>query len=618
MERRLTTIVAADMVGYSRLVAANEEDTIDRLRALRSGLIDPVIAQHGGRIIKTMGDGLLLAFPSPVRALEAALAVQAGMARREQDRAEADRIAFRVGINLGDVIIDGDDILGDGVNIAARLEGLASPGGICLSETVHQQVVGKVDVVFVDLGPQEVKNIPTPVRAFAVAVDGQKPPLPARPRRKQLGLVAAMLALLALGLGGYLAVSQPRDAFAALPEVVAEPAAGSIIVLPFEDFSADQSLDHFADGMTEDLITDLARWKEFRVIARNTSMTYKGQPIDVRKVARETGTRYVLEGSIRKIGDQMRVTAQLIDGQTGNHVWAERFEKTGDDILALQDAAITQIVQTLIGNFGVIRESEYAETWAKAETSLEEYDYVLRGHSAFYRLTPEDNATAIRTWEAGLSKYPDSGLLKIKLGWGYYFAGLYGDAANARPKADILAMVSDSFADPKLAPAGHRFGLWLLSELHSELGHRKETISTVEQTMRSYPFDPEGLVYAADDLAAIGEYERALQLHQRVADLGFPLSANVLAERGALDYAMGDCTAAVPKLEGFPIELITLLFLAGCYAGDGRKEDAQAMLAKAAEVFGVLSPADFPTRFENMPGVTDRLTAQLAKVGWPE
>lgn len=346
-------------------------------------------------------------------------------------------------------------------------------------------------------------------------------------------------------------------------------------------------------------------------------MTYKDRAVDIRAVAREMNTRYVLEGSVRRFGDEMRITAQLIDGETGSHVWVNRFEEVSDDILALQDKVITRIVQTLIGNFGVVREAEYARTWAKAETSLEEYDYVLKGHTLFYRFTPEDNATAIETWSAGLAKYPGSGLLKIKLGWGHYYAGLMGDTAHARPKEEILASASEAFADPRLPPAGHRYGLWLLSELHSELGHRKETVATVNETMRSYPFDPEGLIYAADDLVAIGEYKQARQLHQRLEDLDFPRTASMLAEAGVLDYAEQDCGAAVPKFEGFTVELITMLLLAGCYAEEGRLQDARDVLEKAEKVFGVQSPEGFPPRFANMPGVTERLTAQLAKVDWP-
>lgn len=305
------------MVGYSRLIAADEEGTIERLRGLRRDLIRPTLAEHGDRLIKTMGDG---------------------------------------------------------VNIAARLETLCEPGGIVISNAIHEQVKGKLDCGFTDLGPQQVKNLPEPVNAFAVGPDGAAPQR--QPRHKwPLLPIAAGFVVLALALSGYLIFGRSDDAFAALPEVAAEPSAGALLVLPFQDYSGGRSLDHFADGLTGDRISDLSRWKELRVIARNTSMTYKGKPVDIRDVARETGTRYVLEGSVRRAGEQMRITAQFIDGKTGAHVWAERLEETGSDILALQEAVITRIVQTLTGNMAVIREDEYARTWSKAETDLAEYGY---------------------------------------------------------------------------------------------------------------------------------------------------------------------------------------------------------------------------------------------------
>ncbi|MFK7868968.1 MAG: hypothetical protein AB8B58_06990 [Roseobacter sp.] len=421
-------------------------------------------------------------------------------------------------------------------------------------------------------------------------------------------LALALLALLLLGVWRM----SPTG-----PVLQADRSNASIAVLPFNDLSPDRNLGHFADGITEDLITDLARWEEFDVTARISAMTYKDIAFDIREVAADMNTHYLLEGSVRRFGDEMRITVQLIDGKTGNHVWAERFEETDSDILALQDSVIGKTVQSLIGNYGAIRKDEIAHTWARAEADLDEYEYYLRGHALFYHYTPEDNARAIEIWEEGLTKYPSSGLLKIKLGWGYYFAGLMGDAANARTQEQVLAMALESVADPKLAPAGHRFGLWLLSELYSELGQRKETLATVERTMRAYPLDGEGLSYAADDLTAVGEYERVRDLYQRVADMKYPLNAIGLAEEGALDYALGDCVAAVPKLEQFQVYDSTLLLLAGCYADDGRTEAALTVLVKAERNDGIISPADFPARFANMPGVTERLTAQLAQVGWP-
>ncbi len=490
MDRRLTTIVAADMVGYSRLMAADEEGTLTRLQAVRAELIDPEIAAAGGRIVKTMGDGLLVEFPSPVEAVRTVITVQDAMRERESNQPKESRVVFRVGVNLGDVIVDGEDIMGDGVNIAARLEGLAEPGGIVISSSVYEQVKGKVDCGFTDLGPQQVKNIPEPVNTYAVTLNGMAAAKPSKKHSTWMATIAAVVAS-AVAVGGYLTLSRPTDVLADLPAVAQTPSAGSLIVLPFKDYSEDKSLGYFADGLTEDLITDLARWKEFRVIARNTSMTYKDKPVDAREIAKETDTRYVLEGSVRRIADEMRITAQLINGENGSHVWAERFEETSSDVLAIQDSVISKIVQTLIGNQGVIREDEYARTWAKAATDLDEYDYYLRGHALFYRFNPEDMASAVELWIEGLSKYPNSGLMKIKLGWGYQMSTQLQFPQNQQPYSTILEMAEAGLADPKLPPAGHRFGLWLVARANSVLGNREATIETVSKIAKSYPFDTE-------------------------------------------------------------------------------------------------------------------------------
>ncbi len=620
MERRLTTIVAADMVGYSRLMAADEEGTLTRLKSVRAELIDPEIAAAGGRIVKTMGDGLLVEFPSPVAAVRAVIAIQDTMKAREIDRPEESRVVFRVGVNLGDVIIDGDDIMGDGVNIAARLEGLAEPGGIVISSSVHEQVKGKVDCGFTDLGPQQVKNIPEPVNTYAVTLDGIKATRPTNKRKISMAaMVTAVAVTIAIATGSYLTLSRRADALADLPAVVQAPSAGSLIVLPFQDYSADKSLDYFADGLTEDLITDLARWKEFRVIARNTSMTYKNKQMDVREIARETNTRYVLEGSVRRIGDEMRITAQLINGEDGGHVWAERFEETSSDVLALQDSVISKIVQALIGNRGVIREDEYARTWAKAATDLNEYDYYLRGHALFYRYNPEDMARAVDIWKEGLAKYPNSGLLKIKLGWGYQLSTEYQFPQNQQPYSTIIGLAKAGLADPNLPPAGHRFGLWLVAAANAYAGNREATIQTVSEIARSYPFDAEGLLINVAYLTQVGEYDLADQFLNRALKLEYEMDPLDKEYVGVLHYAQSDCARAEPFLDASSsFSPASSLLLAGCYAKDERIDEAKALLTMADSKYGIKSPTDFPSNFQNMPGVPDRLTSQLAKIGWPE
>ena len=288
VERRLAAILAADVVGYSRLMSADEAGTLARLKALRRDMIEPKIAEHSGRMVKLMGDGALVEFPSVVAAVQCAVEIQQAVAERTTEMLEDRRIAFRVGINSGDVIIEGDDIYGDGVNIAARLEGLAEPGGICISAKVYDEVSGRLDLNFEDQGDQEVKNIPRPIRVYKVVLS----PVPSKP-----------------------------GASVAPPGLPDKP---SIVVLAFQNMSADPEQEYFADGIAEDIITDLSKISGLFVIARNSAFTYKGRAVDLKQVSRELGVRHVLEGSVRKAGNRVRITAQLIDGTTGGHLWALR------------------------------------------------------------------------------------------------------------------------------------------------------------------------------------------------------------------------------------------------------------------------------------------------------
>jgi adenylate cyclase len=304
--RRLAAILAADIAGYSRLMGADEEGTLAALKALRAEVIDPTIAEHHGRIVKTTGDGLLVEFSSVVDAMRCATAWQAAMAERNTGEPGNGRIEFRIGVNLGDIIIDGDDIYGDGVNIAARLEALAEPGGICIERTVLTQTRGKVDFSVEDIGEQALKNIAQPVHVLRVRAKEKPMPEPASP-------------------------------------ALALPDKPSIAVLPFQNMSGDPEQEYFVDGMVEEIITALSRIRWLFVIARNSSFTYKGQAVDVKQVGRELGVRYVLEGSVRKAGNRVRITGQLIDAETGTHLWADRFDGSLEDVFDLQDKVASSV-----------------------------------------------------------------------------------------------------------------------------------------------------------------------------------------------------------------------------------------------------------------------------------
>ncbi|WP_416884571.1 winged helix-turn-helix domain-containing protein [Marivita sp.] len=472
-----------------------------------------------------------------------------------------------------------------------------------------RKAIGDTDRTLLRTIPKKGYQLVAPPTASPPIRAATEPLRPPGRRRMALmaGLAVALLAVVLLGMWG----SRGPD-----PAVPPDVGKASITVLPFKDLSPDASQAHLADGMTEDLITDLARWKEFQVTARNSAMTYKDRAVDIRQVARDMNTRYVLEGSVRRLGTEIRITAQLIDGETGHHVWADRFEETGSDVLALQDNVIGRIVQSLIGNHGVVREDEYAKTWARAEADLEEYDYFLRAHALIYRYTREDNAKAIDISKEGLARYPDSGLLKIKLAWGYMAEGWY----VARPQHTIETvheLVLQGLSDTKLPPAGHRHGLWLLADVQAAAGDRAGAIDTVRQVVRAYPFDSEGLMVMVGPTTAVGDNDYADELAARALGMGYRPDPLDHSELGTLRYAQGDCPRAIEHFEHELMTGATTLLLAGCLADSNRMEEAQAQLAKAATEFQITLPDDFPEAVRSMPGVAERLTAQLAQADWP-
>jgi adenylate cyclase len=340
MARRLAAILAADVVGYSRLMESDEAGTLASLKAHRAELIAPLIAEHGGRIVKLMGDGALVEFPSVVDAVECSVKVQAGMAQRNVEIPEVQRIVFRIGVNLGDIIIDGNDIYGDGVNIAARVETLAEPGGIAVSGYAYDHVAGKVKIAFEDTGDHDLKNIARPVRVYRVVSNG------------------------AAGVPG------PASGEPILLE------RASIAVLPFNNMSGDQEQEYFSDGITEDIITELSRFRELFVIARNSTFAYKGRSVNVSEVGRELGARYVVEGSVRKAGNRVRVTAQLIESASGSHLWAERYDRDLEDIFEVQD----ELTQAIVSILPIQLQSSMIEAIrAKPTENLSAYEYLLRG-----------------------------------------------------------------------------------------------------------------------------------------------------------------------------------------------------------------------------------------------
>ncbi|SDJ12776.1 MULTISPECIES: adenylate/guanylate cyclase domain-containing protein [Bradyrhizobium] len=371
-ERRLAAVLAADMVGYSRLMEADETGTLARLKTHRIELIDPAITKNRGRIIKTTGDGMLVEFHSVVDAVLCAAEVQRRMARRNADVAPARWMQFRIGINLGDVIVDGNDIFGDGVNVASRLEVLAESGGICVSGAVRDQVGDRLeDMSFEDLGDQTVKNIVRPIRVFRVRLESDSRGTP----------------------------DQARNA--AAPMVARKP---SIAVLPLVNMSGDPEQEFFADGLTEDIITELSRFHDLLVISRNSTFVYKGKAVKVQEVAKEFAVDYVLEGSVRKAGDRIRVTVQLIDAEADRHIWAERYDRELADIFAIQDEMTHAIVATLPGR---VEAAAHDRVKRKPTDNMAAYECVLAAKVLHHRSTREDNAEAQRLLERAIALDPN-------------------------------------------------------------------------------------------------------------------------------------------------------------------------------------------------------------------
>jgi adenylate cyclase len=371
-DRRLAAVVAADVVGYSRLMEVDEAGTLARLKTVRLELIDPAIAKCKGRIIKTTGDGMLVEFQSVTEALRCAVDFQERMARRNRDMPASRTLLYRIGINLGDVIVESDDIFGDGVNVAARLEAMAEPGGICVSAAVRDQVGDRLGVAYEDLGDRQLKNISRPVHVFKVLIDGQAPAPGITPSAEQ-------------------------------PTPQKDARKPSIAVLPFINMSGDAEQEFFSDGLTEDIITELSRFRELLVISRNAVFVHKGKPVKAQQIAREFGVDYVVEGSVRKAADRVRVTVQLIDGETETHVWAERYDRKLEDIFAIQDEVTSSISATL---FGRVEAAKHDRAQRKPTGNMAAYEYLLAGKVLHHWSNRDANAKALQMLDRAIELDP--------------------------------------------------------------------------------------------------------------------------------------------------------------------------------------------------------------------
>jgi len=541
VERRLAAILATDVVGYSRLMGEDEEGTLAALKTLQRELIDPRVKENCGRLVKTTGDGALVEFASVVDAVRCAVEVQRAMAERNADIPAQRRIELRVGINLGDIIIDEGDIYGGGVNLAARLESLAEPGGICVSRVVRDQVCDKLDLSFEDLGEYEVKNIARPVRVYGL----------------RIGRTPAVTALVA-------------------PAIPDRP---SIAVLPFHNLSADPEQEYFADGMVEDIITGLSRIRWLFVIARNSSLTYKGRAVDVKRVGRELGVRYVLGGSVRKFGKRVRVTAQLIEVETGVHVWAERYDRSLRDILALQD----EITLSTIGGIEPsLKAVEIERVKRKRPENLDAYDFVLRALPHLSAAMPEQARIAAPLLERALALEPGYGLAHGYLAWClevlFVRGGLDPEVAAAAVRHAHAAITHGRDDATALGLAG-----FVIAIVEHD---RRAAIEAFEAALALSPSCSIALIFGSTAMGWANEAERALEWGERAVRLSpfdrliYAAHIGLAVGHFAQDRYEEAVSAARRAIQSNPGFSVAHWVLAASLAGLGRIPEAKIAAAK--------------------------------------
>jgi adenylate cyclase len=576
VERRLAAILAADVAGYSRLMGIDEEGTLAALKAYRRDLIDPKIAEHRGRIVKTTGDGALVEFASAVDAVRCAMEIQRAMAERSAAIPEDRRIEFRIGINVGDIIIDEGDIYGDGVNIAARVETLAAPGSICLSDHAYQQIKGKLSLEVSDMGERPLKNIAQPVRVYGVRLDG-----------------------------------------AATRPALSLPDKPSIAVLPFQNMSGDPEQEYFVDGMVDDIITGLSRIKWLFVIARNSTFTYKGRAVDVKQVGRELGVRYVLEGSVRKLADRVRITGQLIDAATGAHVWAERYDRKSDDIFALQDEITLSVVGAIEPS---LRLAEVERAKRKRPDSLDAYDLVLRALPDVYSRMPEQSKKALVLLEHALVLDPTYALAHACAAECHHSlflrGGLHEEDRTAAARHSQVAIAHGQDDAVALSLAGFSIGM----EGHD----RAAAFAAFDAALAVSPSSAITYILGSVILAFAGEAERAIDWGERGLRLS-PLdpwrSSAFISfaighfHRGRYEEAAAAARKAVQCSPGFSI---CYMVLAAPLAKLGRLEEAKAAAARVLELQPVFRYSRHVASLNCEPALAVSLSEALRATGLPE
>jgi adenylate cyclase len=601
MERRLATILAADVVGYSHLMEVDEEATVRALNVCRQ-IIDGLVADHGGRVFGSAGDSVVAEFPSPVEAVRCAVDIQRDLEIRDADLPDDRRMRFRIGVNLGDIIVEGNNLLGDGVNIAARLETLADAGGICLSRPVFDQVKKQHDLGYEYLGEHQVKNIAEPVRVYRVLLEPEAAGkvIGETQRPKQAINWVALAAALVVIIGGGTAVAwlrpwEPTFEPASIERMAFPlPDKPSIAVLPFDNLSGDTGQAHVADGLTEDIIAALSQVSSLFVIARNSTFVYKGKPVKVQQVAEDLGVRYVLEGSVQKSGDQMRITAQLIDALTGNHLWAERYDREMTDLFALQDEITEHIVTALQIELTV---GEQMRVHRKHTRSIAAWNLLTKGVGHFYRVNKVDNAAARQWFEKAIEVDRGYALAYALLAWTYWLEAFHGwsdDRDGSFERASVLANIARGFDDTlpdvyALQGAIHLF--------------KREYHAAIEAGEKAVAYNPNhatNTALLAMILHNAGRPQEAIRTYMTAMRLSPYYDAWILEELGFTYLDAGQPDEALVAFENFLDRKPSVEHAAHAHIGRalayhtlGKDAEARAEITKAVEADAEISLTGF-------------------------
>jgi adenylate cyclase len=587
VERRLAAVLAADVAGYSRLMGRDEESTLAQFKAFRKTLVDPTIASHRGRIVKNTGDGMLVEFASPVDAARCAIFIQQEMAGQNSSVPPELRIEFRIGIHVGDIIIDDDDIFGDGVNIAARLEGIAEPGGICISDDAHRHIRGKVDSSFDDIGEQNLKNIAEPMRTWRIRLSGE-------------------------------AVGMVRSGLPPVQPALSLPDKPSIVVLPFDNMSAEAGQEYLADGIVEAITAALSRIRSFFVIARNSAFTYKGHPTNVRDIGKELGVAYLLEGSVQKAGNRLRIIVQLVETEGGAHVWSSRFDGGIDEFFDLEDRITEQVAGALQPS---IRIAEIERSRRKRPQDLGCYDYTMRAMPYVWALEKDGTSQALDLLEKALRIDPGYPLALSLAGWCHAQRGVYnwtddiaGEQAMARALAERAANLSSD--DP--------FILAVLGAVHTFVRNHGTARVLLE---RALSLDPNGAWawsrlgwlenYADEPRKAIENFERALRLSpvdpmnfNNYAGIGSAYEVAQEYEKAAAFYQRA--------LEEQPNAGWLYRNLTSSLSGAGRIDQASHAFAEMMRYYPDLTISKFRQAMVFSPTTLDRMAENLKQTGLPD